>query len=274
LSELALEPAFIGPEGERLFCLLRRPAGPARGCVLIVPAFAEEMNKSRRMIALTAHALAQRGIASVMPDLFGTGDSDGSFADASWERWRADVIRARDWCAQQGLRVTGMLANRLGCALGVAAMRDCAAALETTVFWQPVLDGARTIDQFLRLRVAATLMSADARESVKDLRTRLRSGSVVEVAGYPLGGVLAASIDEVKLDMSGFAAGRLHWMEVVRSADAELPAPSVRAMNEWRAAGQQVVCESLVGEPYWTSTEIVTLPELVQRTAAAFGEAA
>jgi exosortase A-associated hydrolase 2 len=273
LSDPPLEPAFIGPEGERLFLLLRRPAGAARGCVLIVPAFAEEMNKSRRMLALTAHALAQQGIASAMPDLFGTGDSDGSFADASWQRWKADVIQVRNWCAQRGLPVTGMLANRLGCVLGVDAMRDCSAVLQATVFWQPVLDGARTIDQFLRLRVAATLMSADARESVKDLRARLQSGAAVEVAGYPLGGALAASIDEVKLDMSGFSAGRLHWLEVVRSADAGLAAPSTRALDEWRNCGHEAVSELLVGEPYWTSTEIVTLPELVQRTVAAFCEA-
>ncbi len=273
MSELPLEPAFIGPEGERLFVLVRRPAGAARGCVLIVPAFAEEMNKSRRMIALTAHALAQQGIASAMPDLFGTGDSDGSFADASWQHWKADVIQVWNWCAQHGLPVTGMLANRLGCALGVDAMRECAAALRATVFWQPVLDGTRTIDQFLRLRVAATLMSADARESVKDLRARLQSGAAVEVAGYPLGGALAASVDEVKLDMSGFAGGRLHWLEIVRSADAGLAAASIRALDQWRSAGHEGVCEALVGEPYWTSTEIVTLPQLMQRTVTAFCEA-
>lgn len=273
MSELQLAPAFIGPEGERLFVLVRRPAGIARGCVMIVPAFAEEMNKSRRMLALTAHALAQQGIASAMPDLFGTGDSDGSFADASWQHWKADVIRVRNWCAEHGLPVTGMLANRLGCALGVDAMRECAAALQATVFWQPVLDGTRTIDQFLRLRVAATLMSADARESVKDLRARLQSGATVEVAGYPLGGALAASIDAVKLDLRGFAAGRLHWLEVVRSADAGLAAPSSRALDEWRSAGNDGVGAALVGEPYWTSTEIVTLPELVQRTVTAFCEA-
>jgi uncharacterized protein len=273
LSPPLLQPAFIGHAGERLFVVARRPAGQCVGCVLIVPAFAEEMNKSRRMVALTAHALAQRGVASVTPDLYGTGDSDGNFEAATWRRWTADIAQVWQWCAQQQLPVTGLLANRLGCALAVHTMRECGAQLQTAVFWQPVVDGTRTIDQFLRLRVAATLMSADAKESVKDLRAQLRAGATIEVAGYPLSGALAASIDEVTLDAKERTAQRLYWMEVMRTEDAPLPAPSVKAMEAWRKTGCEVVSQTILGEPYWTSTEIVTLPILVERTVAAFCEA-
>ena len=266
-----LQLEFLEVESRRILVLMRRPVGPCVGCVLMVPAFAEEMNKSRRMTALTAQALAQRGMASVTLDLYGTGDSEGELDDASWERWVADVIRVRDWVADQGFSVTGMLGNRLGCALGAQAMRQCGTVLTSAVFWQPVIDGPRFMDQFLRLRVAATLMSEDGKESVSDLRKRLRSGETIEVAGYPLTNRLIASIDQVRLGAGGVAR-RLHWMEVTRSLDAGLPTPTSNAIEGLRGEGAEVTAHQILGEPYWSSTEIVVLPELIERTLTVFAE--
>jgi hypothetical protein len=44
-------------------------------------------------------------------------------------------------------------------------------------------------------------------------------------------------------------------------------------MEAWRKTGCEVMSQTILGEPYWTSTEIVTLPMLVERTVAAFCEA-
>ena len=75
---------FIETEHGRLFCLLRTPApAPGQKVVLVIPPFAEEMNKSRRMFTLLADALGQQDIALCVFDLFGTGDSSGDFADAT-----------------------------------------------------------------------------------------------------------------------------------------------------------------------------------------------
>ena len=58
MSVHAREAFFLpGPRPPGRFCLLHLPTGPVRGCVLFVPPFAEEMNKSRRMVALTAEHL-------------------------------------------------------------------------------------------------------------------------------------------------------------------------------------------------------------------------
>ena len=59
--------------------------------------FAEEMNKSRRMVALQASALADAGYAVLQLDLDGCGDDSSGFADASWEGWCSDVVRACRW---------------------------------------------------------------------------------------------------------------------------------------------------------------------------------
>ena len=93
------EAFFLSVDGGRLgqrFCLFH-PAqgGVPKGCVLNIHPFAEEMNKSRRMAALQARALAKAGYAVLQIDLFGCGDSSGDFGDASWQDWVGDVVRLR-----------------------------------------------------------------------------------------------------------------------------------------------------------------------------------
>jgi alpha/beta superfamily hydrolase len=73
-----------------------------KGTTLIIPPFAEELNKSRWILAEVGRELARRGVASILPDLYGTGDSDGEFREACWTRWRKDIAQAAAWSAAQG----------------------------------------------------------------------------------------------------------------------------------------------------------------------------
>ena len=74
------EPFFLrvdaGALGQR-FALYHAPRLGIRGLVVHVHPFAEEMNKSRRMAALQARALAAEGFAVLQLDLLGCGDSAG-----------------------------------------------------------------------------------------------------------------------------------------------------------------------------------------------------
>ena len=74
--------------GEQRLCLFHAPAGVARSKVLYLHPFAEEMNKCRPMLALTARQLAARGVQVLAVDLHGTGDSSGEFRDARLEQRR------------------------------------------------------------------------------------------------------------------------------------------------------------------------------------------
>ena len=78
----APEPLFIETGDRRLFALYHPAAGDARGSVLMLPPFAEEMNMSRRMSYLTGRAFAAAGYDFLSLDLTGTGDSSGDFAGA------------------------------------------------------------------------------------------------------------------------------------------------------------------------------------------------
>lgn len=270
MSRDRLSGHYVGTPGQRLFVLLREPrGGAARASVLLVPPFGEEMNKSRRMMAETAQRLAGAGRAVVMPDLFGTGDSEGEFRDATVERWVDDLGVAARFAATRGTPVSAVLAVRLGCALAVAAQR-CGAlpSVGTTVWWQPVLDGGRYLKQCLRLRVAAGGMRGEATETVEGLRERSGAGETIAVAGYEFSPALVRGLEALSVDGWAAQAGTLHWFEFVRGADVAPPLPVTRFMERARSAGVGVNLETIAAEPFWVSTETVRLPDVADTTAA------
>jgi hypothetical protein len=168
--------------------------------------------------------------------------------------------------------VTGVLAIRLGCALAAEALAAGELSSVTrSVLWQPVFDGDRCLVQFLRLRIAANLAN-DIKESVAELRHRLEVGETLEVAGYRLSGQLAddlSSLEPPSRLPSGL--GEIAWLEVVREAGGHLPAPSRDLIERSRAQGGQVCELATVGEPFWTSTEIVVVPQVVSATVGHLG---
>lgn len=260
---------FIDSSGGQIFALARAPHGSVRGAVLLVPPFAEEMNKSRRMYTELAVRLASEGIATVLPDLHGTGDSQGEFREADWQRWKSNLLAAARWAESEGWSVRGVLATRLGCALAMEAMQDGLPGVSGCVFWQPVTDGARFLSQFLRLRVAAALMEEDRAESVGELRSRLKRGEVIEVAGYELTGRLADQIESVRLgELLGSSHCPLDWMEVVREQGSGLPTPSTQTISQARSKGADITVHTTAGGAFWTSVEIVTVPELIDRSVS------
>ena len=116
---MSFQPQFLAlddREARRRFAVLHWPAEPRvpLGLVVHAPAFAEEMNKSRRMVALQARALAEDGLAVLLVDPLGCGDSPGDFGDATWETWVQDIANALAWLSGQShVQVVVMVRPRL-----------------------------------------------------------------------------------------------------------------------------------------------------------------
>ena len=266
---MLVKARFLEGGRGRIFALMRRPQAAVGAGVLIVPPFAEEMNKTRRMLTDVAQALQTCGVASVVADPYGTGDSEGEFRDATCAGWVDDLARVAAWSAAEGWPIAGLLCVRFGCLLGARLARDALSGVRCTVFWEPVVDGERLLSQFLRLRVAAS-MTDSARVSVAGLREALRAGQCLQVAGYDLSPALAGELTKLKLaDLLGGHLGTLHWMEVVGDAARPVTA-AARQLEELMAGGLRVTMQRIVGPPFWTSTEIVQIRELIDRTVAAF----
>jgi exosortase A-associated hydrolase 2 len=257
-------------EGFR-FALARRPRAAARaprGGVLFTHAFAEEMNKSRRMAALQASALAAAGFEVLQLDLLGCGDSSGDFADATWAAWLQDVEIGWQWLRARTDGPIWLWGHRTGCLLAseVAARRGIPASL---LLWQPVASGKAFLAQFLRMKVVGQALGENAaRSGVRELRETLARGEPVDVAGYRLSPDLALPLEEVELSAPP-AGSRVLWFEIVASAgDGPNPAAQQRAAT-WREAGIEVTLNAVAGPAFWQTQEITECPPLIHASTAA-----
>ena len=233
-----------------------------------VPAFAEEMNKSRRMVSLQSRALAERGWSVLQLDLFGCGDSEGDFGDATWDRWVADVSDACAWLGERAGQRPLLWGMRAGCLLATsaAARMDVAPDL---LLWQPVLSGAQHLQQFLRLKAMGHLFGTGdgERAGTQVMRKALQQGQSVEVAGYTIMPGLAAGMEAATLAEPARHA-RVAWLEVAGSSPPAIsPASGVR-IDAWRASGITVESHAVAGVPFWQTQEIAECPELIAATSA------
>ena len=119
------------------------------------------------------------------------------------------------------------------------------------------------------------MMQKDGKETIAGLRAKLKSGESVEVAGYDVTGRIVEQLDRVDLGQTlGANLGAVRWVEVVRSADAPPPAAATAAVERARAGGASVELHTVLGEPFWSSVEIVRNPTLVADAVTTLGAAA
>lgn len=248
----------------------------AAEAVLVLPAFAEEMNKCRRMIALLAQAAQVHGIDVFNVDLTGTGDSAGDFREATVERWNADLAVAAAWLHRQGVAILHVVAVRGGALLLEGLDLPVGLAKGKLLLWQPVTNGRQLVSQFLRLRNAEVLVGGAAAEA-GDARRILHDDGFVEVAGYDLSRALVEGLEPVTLSPLALRDWRhSRWFEITAPAAQGMavaaPSPAaVRSVAGLSALGIQVDLEVVEGEPFWATPEIAVLPALVDRSIAFIG---
>ncbi len=260
-----LEPVFIDSGAGRIFALLRAPASANR-CLLFVPPFGEEMNKSRRQFSDTANDLVANECAVLLVDLFGTGDSEGEFSQARWQTWKGDLAAAVSWVQAKGLSVDAVVAMRLGCALVAETLNDIDCRISKTVFWQPVTNGKQYTTQLLRARGASSMMDGN-KETVEELRQRLVGAETLEISGYALSPDLWRDIEAVDLLPNlGNHLGQLKVYEIGRPRDDGVSPVAQRLLASAEENHVAVSAQRVAGEPFWTATEIVVNDELRNST--------
>ena len=263
---------FVELNDRRLFLIHASAVGVARRRVLVLPPFAEELNKCRHLLAVTVRRLAAAGYDVLWPDLYGTGDSAGDFVDADWSMWCADLEALSAWhAAQRPATESCCLAVRSGALLLGALTARGRYTPTHTVLWQPLFDGARVLQQFLRLRVMAERMGG-GHETVAELEQLLASDGHLEVAGYSLNTKLYAELGAARLratDLVGVAALHLFEFKATGGADVTLPAREFR--DALRAHGCAATARCVAAEQFWATQEISAPPAVVDATLAALG---
>ena len=260
-SRGALFAAYFAPTGTP------HPAGD----ILVVPPFAEEMNRCRAMVTLQARALAHIGIGTLVVDPYGTGDSAGDFAEATWDTWRDDLTRGLAWLRQHGQGCASLWGIRLGTLMATElAQQD--GGIERLLLWQPVLNGKLFYTQFLRIRLAAEMELPNRVKTTQELRQKSESGETIEVSGYAIHPALARALDG--LELSNHAAlSRLQtdWFEVLTSAESSIPRANAKAAADFEAAGAAITVHTVIGPPFWHVHERELAPELIAATSRCLG---
>ena len=258
---MRLEPGFLAVDGGQRFCLWHLPAGTPRGSILHLHPFAEELNRSRHVVAEQARAFAGQGYAVLQIDLYGCGDSAGDFADADWAQWRRDgqaaiqLLRNRCdgplclWGLRSGALLAGELADELDADVGL-------------LLWQPVLSGKQHLQQFLRLNLAADMLDGKAGGGTETLLAQLEAGIPVEVAGYTVAPGLAGGLAASVLKQAG---ERMHCVEILPGG-GEL-SPALRRFVEGGRAGGSVCDDAQC----WLTPGVQSCPNLVARSLEIIG---
>lgn len=261
-------PEFLqAPDGARFIQSHLPPRGVARGRLVLLQPFAEEANKSRRMLSEIARAAARAGWHTVIGDCIGTGDSHGDFADATWAGWTADVMRFAATPAEAPNTPVVLAGLRVGALLASAALQAGLAA-DAVLAINPVTSGKQSLTQFLRLGAAGELgHDASARIDTRALREALDRGETVEIAGYGLAPGLAVGLDAAEFVVPA-GGGRVGWIEIAANAADGLSPAAGRAIERLRSEGLKVESVSVTGPAFWQTQEIEAVEELPERFVA------
>lgn len=263
--------AFFLPlgQGDR-FCLLHESpdadADPARRGVVFVHAFAEEMNKSRRVVSRQARSFADAGWTVLQVDLYGCGDSPGDFSQVAWQHWVDDVVGATTWLREKTGRMPALWGLRAGCLVASDAARRMDEPADL-VLWQPIASGAQFLRQFLRVSTSSGIVAqTGASTTLGELHGRLANGETVEIAGYPLAPALAMGLEAARLAPRA-GGGSVAWLEV-RASGGDVSSASRECIAGFEAAGYRVDARVVAGPPFWQNLEIADCPALIEATLA------
>lgn len=260
---------FLPGVAGALFTRYRPPRRGARHNlnILVVPPFAEEMNKSRRMFTLLAQRLSEIGVGTAIVDLFGTGDSEGDFFEARYDTWHDDVIAVLGWLREKNDVPLALLGLRFGALLAADIVHRGEFPIERSVLWQPVVNGEQLITQFLRLRVAAAITGSNSSKvTTTALREQLKTEQQLEVGGYTLSADLVAAVDALRLEsLLPPKSFRVNWVEIASGA---LAPGSNKVCESWRSRGALVDAVTITGTAFWSAVEITTAAAFVEHTAS------
>lgn len=276
MGNFPAEPFFLKTDQGERFCLYYQPSQDkiVHGIFIYVHPFAEEMNKSRHMVALQSRAFAAIGFGVLQIDLFGCGDSSGDFKDASWQIWKQDILAAKRWLESQTSAPIYLWGLRLGAMLVLDFAKDSKDIFSSIVIWQPVINGHSFLTQFLRLKLASQMMTRDTDKltGIQAMRDVLATGVSLEIAGYKLSSQLAIMIDSLKMSELIVTQSSIHWFEITPETGRSLSPAGMAVVNSWNQSGVNPDIQLVPCQPFWATQEITECSELITATSKLFAK--
>jgi exosortase A-associated hydrolase 2 len=264
ISGAPLQSGFITMSAGQNF-LLACNAPSATDAIVVIPPFAEEMNKSRHLISAAMRMLSAAGYGCFMLDNYGTGDSAGDLGNASIDIWRADLYQLIQLLQQHGYQRISFIALRFGTLqlFDLLSQYTLPLPVKQLVLWQPVFDMAKFWQQFARIKVAEA-MALGKKLSQKALEQQLDNGESIEIAGYPISPAFYHSLFAASPTFPAALHGtRLCWLETSQLDNIALPVEKMRQQLKQHC---DLCFHQLKDEPYWQTAELASADSLLALT--------
>jgi len=258
-------PFYLQGSTGKLFGITYTPLEQTTNqAVIISPPFAEELNRSRQAISLLGQALASKGIAMLVIDLYGTGDSEGYFSDARWSIWLDDIECGAKWLRSEGYDHLSIVGIRLGAILATDCFQRSPRSFDQIAFWQPVVSGEAMMSQFLRIHLASELTT----RSNGEIREQLDSGSCVEVAGYGLSPELYKDVNQSSLNLESIEKP-VSWFEIPADISMGLARSSQTIIQEQKNSSKNITTHLIDTPQFWSLFDTDIESDLITETCNA-----
>jgi exosortase A-associated hydrolase 2 len=232
-----------------LFGVLHQPpAQSSRSAFVFCHPFGEEKLWAHRVHVSFARALAAEGHPVLRFDYMGNGDSGGTFGGSSLRTAMADVLAAIDEVRRRtGVRPVSLLGLRFGATVASLVAEELT-GLERLVLWAPVVDGARYMQELLRINLTTQMaVYREVRRDREALVAAMRAGETVNVDGYEMSWPMYEQVSAVKLVAD---AKRCQAPCLVAQIDRQpaRPAADLEQLASGYRAATIIVAQE---EPFW-----------------------
>lgn len=222
---------FFESGAARLYGYFHPALGDARrvACVLVQP-FMEERKDAHASLRELACSLAARRVPALRFDLYGTGDSEGDWSDATLAAWLDNIHDAVALVrAEAGASEVVLAGLRFGATL--AALAAPHAGVERVALVQPVVRGEEYVREMLLAHLTAEMVLHRKVGTTREtLLAELDAGRSVNLFGYHLTPAQAAAIRAVDLSRAlAESTLRALVVEVCRTETAR-QSPDVKAV--------------------------------------------
>lgn len=271
--------------------------------VLVLPAFGDEMNKSRHLVRQLMQALAAQGLASFSLDAWGTGDSEGCLSQVTALAWQQDLRALVQRLADEGYQALRVVAVRFGAlqlwdllASGQPNQPGLALPIEKVVLWQPYWQHSVFLQQLFRLKVAEQ-MAAGGKTTQKELEQLLAQGDLVEIGGYPITADWVSSIRALTplLQTTDLTASNTTNQPNTTPTNTSNNTPTIQpklpvlwletSLNEHISTANQKTLNQVTerfalqyqqvqGPTWWSAAELVAMPNLLESSVKFLVESA
>lgn len=242
-------PFFFANGSAELFGVWHQPdVDSGRTAFVFCHPFGEEKLWAHRVFVTFARSLAADGHPVLRFDYMGNGDSSGRFGESSLTSAVADVHAAiAEVRRRLGPRRVSLLGLRLGATIASLAA-ESVVDLERLVLWAPIVDGARYMQELLRINLSTQLaVYKEVRRDREQLVEAMRAGELVNIDGYDTAFPMYDQVSAVKLAaVPKTCASPCLVVQVDRQTGRAMP--ELEQLVQTYPAGQLALVQE---EPFW-----------------------